>query len=141
MSHLERFAAYAAAFEESYADDNWQRLEQYFTEDAVYLPGDGTEAVGRDNVFAALRNSINGLDRRFDSRGFGNMPDPTEEGDVVTLNWVLIFTKQGAPDLTISGVERLNFDGDRISRMEDIFDNGVMDNVGAWMAEHGESLN
>tara|TARA_B110001469_G_C9502074_1_gene250652 strand:+ start:373 stop:531 length:159 start_codon:yes stop_codon:yes gene_type:complete len=52
MTNLERFQAYADAFEETYSDDNWQRLEEFFTADAVYAPGDGTEAVGRDQVFA-----------------------------------------------------------------------------------------
>ena len=69
MSNLERFQAYANAFEETYADDNWQRLDEFFTADAVYASGDGTEAVGRDQVVARLRDGVNGLDRRFTSRG------------------------------------------------------------------------
>ena len=43
MTNLERFQAYADAFEATYADDDWQRLEEYFTTDAVYAPGDGTD--------------------------------------------------------------------------------------------------
>ena len=36
MSIKDRYQAYADAFEESYVDDDWSRMEQYFTEDAVY---------------------------------------------------------------------------------------------------------
>ncbi len=36
MSILERYQAYAAAFEESYVDDDWSRIGPYFTENAVY---------------------------------------------------------------------------------------------------------
>ena len=36
MSIPDRYQAYAEAFEESYVDDDWSRIEQYFTEDAVY---------------------------------------------------------------------------------------------------------
>ncbi len=140
MSYLNRFAEYAAAFEETFVDDNWERLEPYFTEEAVYLPGDGTEARGRDEVFATLRKSIDSLDRRFDSRSMGDTPPPTESGNVVTLVWTLILAKQGAPDLILSGREYATFAGDRIERLEDVFDDGVVESLGDWMREHGASL-
>ncbi len=36
MSIEDRYQAYAQAFEESYDDNDWSRIAQYFTEDAVY---------------------------------------------------------------------------------------------------------
>ncbi len=36
MTKIEQFLSYAAAFEQTYADDDWRRLEQYFTEDVTY---------------------------------------------------------------------------------------------------------
>ncbi len=57
MSTADRYRAYAEAFELSLADDDWTRLEQYFTEDAVYRP-DGTpdsDVTGRDAVLARLK--------------------------------------------------------------------------------------
>ena len=53
MSILDRYQAYAEAFEESYIDDDWTRIEQYFTEDAVYV-GE-PEANGRAAVLAKLQ--------------------------------------------------------------------------------------
>ena len=140
MSHIDRFAEYAAAFEETFSDDNWQRLEQYFTADATYLPGDGTEAVGRDNVLQTIRNSVNSLDRSFDSRTFNEGPAPTEAGDIVTFVWNLTFAKEGLPDLTISGREHATFAGDAIQRLEDVFDEGATEIMADWMREHGASL-
>jgi len=32
MGTIERYLAYAAAFEEAYASDNWSKLEPFFTE-------------------------------------------------------------------------------------------------------------
>jgi len=139
MSNLERFQAYADAFEETYSDDNWQRLEEYFTADAVYAPGDGTEAVGREQVFAKLRDSVNGLDRRFDSRALSTTP-PTLDGDTVSFSWQMTLSKSGAPDLTISGVEHATYSDGAISRMEDVFDEGAGEALGSWMAAHGGSL-
>ena len=140
MSNLERFQAYADAFEESYADDNWQRLEEYFTADAVYAPGDGTEAVGRDQVLTRLRDGVNGLDRRFDSRALTATP-PSSEGEKVSLSWQLTLSKAGAPDLTATGVEHATYVDGAISRLEDVFDEGVAEGVGEWMAAHGDLLN
>lgn len=140
MNYLDRFADYAAAFEETFVDNNWARIEQYFTEDAVYAPGDGTEAIGRDNVFRTLQGSIDGLDRRFDTRVFGDTPVPTVDGNVVTLIWSLTFSKVGVPDLTISGRELATFNGVAIERLEDIMDDGVIDTMGQWMQEHGGSI-
>ena len=37
MGTIERYMAYAAAFEETYASDNWSQLEPFFTEDAAYV--------------------------------------------------------------------------------------------------------
>lgn len=139
MSNIECFQAYADAFELTYEDDNWQRLEQYFTIDAIYVPGDGTEAVGRDQVLEQLRNNVDGLDRRFDSRRLQTAP-PGSDGDTVSLSWQLTLSKAGAPDLSATGVEHASFTNGAISRLEDVFDEGVAENVGAWMAEHGPLL-
>ena len=35
MGMIDRFVAYAGAFEEAYASDDWLKLEPFFTEDAV----------------------------------------------------------------------------------------------------------
>jgi ketosteroid isomerase-like protein len=139
MSNLEQFQAYAAAFEETYADDDWQRLEKYFTDDAVYAPGDGTEVTGRDQVLAQLRGGINGLDRRFDSREL-SAAQPSSQGDMVSLSWQLRLSKTGAPDITATGVEHAKYTDGAISRLEDVFDEGIAEGLGEWMAAHGDSL-
>ncbi|MFT7245083.1 MAG: hypothetical protein ACI82A_002448 [Candidatus Azotimanducaceae bacterium] len=135
MSDLELFKAYAAAFEETYIDNNWQRLAQYFTADAVYAPGDGSEAVGRDQVLAQLREGVDGLDRLFDSRALIASP-PSAEGDTVSLTWKLTLSKAGAPDLTVAGAEHATYTAGAISHLEDIFDKGTAESLGGWMAKH-----
>jgi hypothetical protein len=140
MSHLEQFQAYAAAFEEAYVDDDWQRLGQYFTSDAVYAPGDGTEAIGRDKVLAQLCEGVNGLDRLFDSRVLDAAP-PSVDGDTLSLSWQLTLSKAGAPDLTVTGVEHATYTNGAISHLEDVFDEGTAKSLGGWMAEHEDLLN
>ena len=65
------FADYAAAFEETFADDDWSRLEQYFAEDARYEISGGPFATtidGRDAILKGLKKSLDGFDRKFDNR-------------------------------------------------------------------------
>jgi ketosteroid isomerase-like protein len=137
MSILDRYRAYADAFEESLEDDDWSRVEQYFTEDATY-EGD-PDARGRDAVIAKLKGGVDGFDRRMDSR----TPDfqtPTVDGDTLTMKWTVTYTKAGAPDLAISGVETAVFEGDRIALLRDTFDPEAEKAMGQWMAEHGAKL-
>ena len=137
MSILERYQAYAEAFEQSYLDDDWSRIEPFFTEDAVY-EGE-PDARGRDQVLAKLKNGVDAFDRRMDSR----TPDfqtPEVEGDTLTMSWKVIYTKAGRPDLVISGVETAVFEGDRISLLRDTFDPAAQQALEKWMAEHGAAL-
>ena len=98
------------------------------------------EAIARLVVMdARLRDSVNGLDRRFDSRAL-SASAPTLDGDTVSLSWRLTLSKAGAPDFTATGIEHATFTDGAISRMEDVFDEGVAEALGAWMAAHGDSL-
>ena len=137
MGIAERYQAYADAFEESYVDDDWTRIEQYFTEDSVY-EGD-PDAEGRDAVLAKLKGGVDSFDRKMDSR----TPDfqtPVASGNEVTVKWTVVYTKAGAPDLAIRGSETAFFEGDRIARLRDDFDPESLKNMGEWMAKHGNLL-
>ena len=137
MSIQDRYQAYADAFEESYVDDDWSRIEQYFTENAVY-DGD-PDARGRDAVVAKLRGGVDAFDRKMDKR----TPDfrtPSIEGNTLEMKWTVTYQKAGAPDLVISGVETAVFEGDRIAHLRDDFDPEAQKAMGEWMAKHGAKL-
>lgn len=137
MDYVRRFLEYAAAFEQTFLDDDWARLEQYFTSDAVYLPGDGSAAEGRRAVLDTLRASVNGLDRLFATRT-PSFDQPEADGNVVTLHWRVHFAAPAVPDLEVRGREYATFDGDAIVRLEDVFEDAA--GVGRYLVEHGESL-
>ncbi len=138
MSILDRFQAYAAAFELSYEDDNWSRLEDYFTEDAVYECGPN-DARGRRAVLCKLQHSVDNLDRTMDSR----TPDfqtPTVKGNTLTMKWAMTYTKTGKPNLKISGVETAIFEGDRMKLLRDVFDPEAQKALSEWMIQYGPTL-
>ena len=138
MSIADRYRAYAEAFEESYQDDDWSRIEPFFTEEAVY-EGAPEDARGRDAVLAKLKNGVDGFDRKMDSR----TPDfqtPTVDGNTLTMIWKVTYTKAGCPDLVISGREIAVFEDDRIALLRDDFDPEAEKAMGEWMAAHGAKL-
>ncbi len=137
MSIQERYQAYADAFEKSYEDDDWSRIEPYFTEDAVY-EGD-PDARGWEAVLAKLKGGVDNFDRKMDKR----IPDfqtPTVEGNTLKMKWTVTYQKAGAPDLVISGLETAVFEGDRIALLRDDFDPEAQKAMGEWMAAHGAKL-
>ena len=65
---------------------------------------------------------------------------PSVDGDTLTMKWTVTYTKQGAPDLVISGMETAIFEGDRIKLLRDTFDPEAQKRLGEWMAKHGAKL-
>jgi hypothetical protein len=143
MDVLKRAAAYAADFEKTYADDDWTRLAPYFHEDAVYeVQGDVAWACtleGREAVFRGIKRSLDGFDRRFASRELSADGPPEVDGTRVRLSGRVTYRRDDLPPLLLELTEVIEFDGDRIARITDVYD----DRVGPaldWLAAHGEGF-
>lgn len=140
MNPTERFLAYAAAFEQTYADDDWSRIEPFFTEDAVYAvslgPPLGGRWEGRAALIEHLREGVEQLDRRFDERQVEIVGAPSAGDDFVFFEWKGTYSKAGCPDLVFGGSERATFVGDRIHLLEDEMATGSDVTIQAWVAQH-----
>src|SRR6185369_14569969 len=71
MDIMRQFLAYAGDFERTYADDDWSRLYQYFADDAVYevkATSFGCRLQGPQAIFAGIKKSLDGFDRKFEKR-------------------------------------------------------------------------
>ena len=144
MGIVERFGAYAEAFEQAYASDDWSVLEQYFTEDAVYnfiaAPPLGGRHEGRATILRDFQSAVNGFDRRFASRRIELIEGPLEKNGDVWMKWAAIYTLDGAPECRMEGEERAVFEGDRISLLEDSVTDAEGQRLGAYMEAHGDKL-
>ena len=144
MSSLARFAAYAAAFEKSYASDDWSHVEPFFTEDAVYEvaigPPLGGLFEGREAVLAAFQDLVDRFDRRFESREVALLEPPRAEGDSVWIRGSATYRAAGVPDLVLELEETASFDGDRIRRLEDRYQPSMEKALRAYLEEHGPKL-
>ena len=140
MNLTERFLAFAIAFEKTYVDDDWARLEPFFTEDAVYdVPGEpplGGHWEGRAAVLVHLREVLVDFDKRFDSRITEIVGAPEVGDGEFAFEWRATYTLAGAPDLVIGGRERALFEDDRIRYLEDVPPPGEDRRIQAYLAEH-----
>jgi len=142
MGLADRFREYAQAFEDAYADDDWSRLEAYFTEDAVYDGGEGPDAVvrGRGPLLERLKGGVDAFDRRFDTRQLRIVDEPQEQSGRVRVKLELECAKSGLPAFTISCTETAEFEGDRIVLLCDEFDDEMIAAMDDWMSRHGAAL-
>src|SRR3972149_4113918 len=107
MSVIKRFARYAEAFEATYDDDDWNRLSEYFTDDAVYeskTPFDA-RVEGSGAILEHFRNSVNAFDRKFRERRLLPTRPPAAAGETVTMEWEGVYELEGAPELRLAGIE------------------------------------
>lgn len=101
---LQRFAEYAQAFEKTYVDDDWTRVEPYFAPDAVYRVVGSTswdcEVRGRAQIVAAIRKFINEFDRHC-KRTVRPAGPPVEGADAVRIPAVATFMRGDSDELTL----------------------------------------
>ena len=144
---IQVFMAYAAAFEESYADDQWGRLEAYFPVDAHYVVSGGPfacEIQGRSAMLAGLKKSLDGFDRHFDHRQIELVGAPsvvtTDQGDEIQIRWNVHYGKAGAPDVILPGSSVILVHNGRIQQLTDVYVDEELAEIGVWLAEYGEGL-
>jgi hypothetical protein len=141
---IARFQQYADAFEEVFESDDWSLLEPYFTENAVYeihaAPPFGARNEGREKVFAALKASLDGNDRRFDSRDLEITEGPELRDGAVWFRWRVRYGRAGTPGMVMEGIETARFEGDRIALLEDTFTEESQAGVLEFLGAHGDRL-
>lgn len=140
MNIIERFAAYAADFEKTLADDDWARLAQYFSEDAIYrVESDlfGCELTGPAELFAGMKKSLDGFDRNFPERDIAMTEGPEVAGDEMRVSWTVTYHKRGLPDFVLRGKSLARVRAGKIVLLVDSYDDRVKEEVGDWMRETG----
>ena len=144
MDPVERFDAYAAAFEIVVEKDDWSILEPFFTEDAIYEIFGGPPFEGRHDgraaVFTYLEQSLSGFDRRFDTRELEMLEGTLERDGAAWTRWRVTYRVADAPPLVVNGEEIADFEGDRIRRLVDHFAEGAGAAALSWLGEHGAKL-
>lgn len=143
METLEQFMAYAADFEKTYADDQWQRLRQYFHEDATYEVK--SEAIpclltGPDAIFAGIKKSLDGFDRRFDKRELALVDEPAVDGNEFSVNWAVTYRKDDFDPYVLRGQSVAIFRDGKIAALSDSIVAETETALAAWVKATGFSI-
>jgi hypothetical protein len=143
MENLQRFAAYAADFEKTLADDDWSRLRPYFADDAVYTVESETfpcRLVGPDAIFRGIKKSLDGFDRKFERRDVELPGGPEVLPDGLRVAWKITYHKAGKEPYVLCGRSAAHYRDGKIAVLTDSYDAGVAADAEAWMKRNGIAL-
>jgi ketosteroid isomerase-like protein len=139
-----RFGEYAAAFEVAFENDDWSAVEPYFSEDTVYEilggPPFAGKWEGRKAVLEYLKASLDGFDRRFETRELELLEGPELRDGAVWIRWRGTYRAGDAPPFVMEGEETARFRGERIAHLEDRFESGAAEKLAAWMDANAAKL-
>ena len=104
------FVKYATAFEEGFAADDWSRVDVLFDDDIVWTvgglpPSMAILAHGRRETSAAIQQSVDTFDRRFDRREPKAVRGPAPLPGGIHLEWQVTYTRAGLPPFELRGEE------------------------------------
>jgi hypothetical protein len=144
---MEVFMNYAAAFEETYVDDDWSRLQPFFADTATYDVVGGPLACtisGSEALLQGMKKSIDGLDRRCDERIINVTSGPTLQAipgaEEVHLDWTASYRRGEAPLVTFPGRSVVTVTDGRITAIRDEYRDEDMIPAIEWMAQYGQDL-
>lgn len=137
MSIADYYQTYEDAFEHALISNDWSLVEECFAEDAVHESE--PVASGRASVLAKLRAGVEQLDHQMDKRT-AVFEAARIDGNTFQNRWTITFEKADCPDLTLSGIQILTFEGHLISRFRGVWDSEAREALANWMADHGAKL-
>jgi hypothetical protein len=141
---VEQLAAYAVAFEQTFADDDWSRLLPHLAPDAEHeVLGGGmlaNHAIGRDQIVADLRRFVEVMDRRFDLRIPEVLAGPEERDGAVWMDWRLTLRRAGLPDLVVEGSHGTWHRDGVITRIEEHVSDEIGVQVETYLRKHTAAL-
>lgn len=144
---MDVFLAYANAFEETYADDDWSRLTPYFADNATYEVTGGPLACkieGPEAIFTGLKKSLDTLDRRCDERKIDVTGAPeirsTDEGEELCIDWKATYVYKGLPPTGFAGRSVATVSNGVIVSMRDEYTEEAMNGFLQWVKDNNADL-
>jgi hypothetical protein len=141
---LGTFVAYAQAFEATYADDDWGRLDAFLAPDLVYrvlgTPRWDCVVEGRTAVYAAIKRFLDGFDRHCERRVLPGGTPPSVEGDVLRVTGTAAYRRGDAEELLLEIELMAEFRDGKIAVLSDVYPRFVGARIDAWLARWGKDL-
>ena len=133
------FLAYARDFEKTYKDDDWKRLAQYFTDDAVYeVRGLRLDCrlQGPTAIFAGIKKSLDSFDRTFATRKIEVTSGPDVAGDVIRIGWTVTYGRDALEPFALRGRTEVRYRDGKIAYLGDSYDASMERDAAEWSARN-----
>jgi hypothetical protein len=143
MEIMQQFLAYAGDFERTLIDDDWNRLRPYFADDAIYevqAESFGCRLAGPAAIFAGMKKSLDGFDRKFAKRDIAVTSGPEISAAEIRLGWTVVYSRDGLPPFVLRGRSTVRYGGDQIVYLCDTYDPSVADELAAWQRAAGVAI-
>jgi ketosteroid isomerase-like protein len=143
MDIMQPFMAYAGDFERTLADDDWTRLRRYFADDALYevkAESFACRLTGPAAIFAGMKKSLDGFDRKFTKRDIEVTDGPDISGEEMRMAWKVVYTKEGLPPFVLRGRSTVRYADGKIVYLADSYDPSVEAELTAWRGESGVAI-
>jgi hypothetical protein len=144
MSNIAQVAAYAAAFEKAFENDDWTEVGPFFAEEAIYHTGSelfmGGHIAGRSGILEYFKSVLDRFDRRFESRELALMDGPHEEGNTVRIRGSATYRAAGVPDLVLVLEEIITYEDGLIVHIEDCYSDEMKVETEDYIDQYGEKL-
>jgi SnoaL-like domain len=143
MDILLQFMAYAGDFEKTLADDDWTRIRQYFADDAVYevkAESFGCRLAGPPAIFAGMKKSLDGFDRKFAGREVAVTSGPEIDGEEMRMGWAVTYEKEGVTPFVLRGRSLVRYRDGRIAYLSDIYEPSIERELADWQRRTGIGL-
>ncbi|MEM9621722.1 MAG: nuclear transport factor 2 family protein [Pseudomonadota bacterium] len=134
MGVLETYLNYARDFEQTYLDDNWNRVWQHFHEHIVYEVHNAPVRCvinGRRKVCDGFKKALDGFDRRCE-RFLQNPVVLTEEGNKVLVHGSVLYKRED-DTFRIQLWQMATVVDGAITQLMDIYDPGVSERYERWL--------
>ena len=143
MDIMQEFMAYAGDFERTLVDDDWTRLRRYFADDAVYevnAASFGCRLTGPAAIFAGMKKSLDGFDRKFAKRDIEVTSGPEVSADEIRMAWKVVYSKDGLPPFVLRGRSAVRYADGKIVHLADSYDPREAAEWAAWQRQTGVVL-
>ena len=143
MDIMPQFMAYARDFEKTLADDDWTRLRRYFADDAVYevqAQSFGCRLTGPAAIFAGMKKSLDGFDRKFAKRDIEVTSGPEISRDEIRMGWKVVYTQEGLAPFALRGRSTVRYADGKIVHLIDSYDPDMESEFAVWQRTHGIQL-
>lgn len=102
--------------------------------------GFGCRLQGPKAIFEGLEKSLDGFDRRMDSRQIEITGEPKLEGNDLSLPWAVTYTLGDAPPYRLEASSKGTVENGRITYLCDIYSPEQEKKLGAWLKEHAPDI-